>query len=129
MIKRVCFSCVCGKCILRAEAIDLLSKHIWQDWNIKKNWEKFSNILKYRDVSFMQATKQRKKMRHFKKQAWISFLSAKHLQTQKISFNQKYVTKQIGLSKLNAFLILSFEWKLILKAETMKLIWHNWALF
>lgn len=77
MTKRVCFSCVCGKCILRAEAIDLLSKHIWQDWNIKKNWEKFSNILKYRDVSFMQATKQRKKMRHFKKQAWISFLSAK----------------------------------------------------
>lgn len=42
---------------------------------------------------------------------------------------KKYVTKQIGLSKLNAILILSFEWKLILKAETLKLIWHNWALF
>lgn len=128
LTKRFCFSCVCGKCILRAEAIDLLSKHIWQTEilkKIEKSSQTFWNTETY--PSCKPQNNGRKCDILNNKPEFLFYRPS--IYRHRYHSTKKYVTKQIGLSKLNAILILSFEWKLILKAETLKLIWHNWALF
>lgn len=103
-------------------------KTFWQDWNIKKIVKSSQTFWNTETYPSCKPQNNGRKCDILNNKPEFLFYRPS-IYRHRYHSTKKYVTKQIGLSKLNAILILSFEWKLILKAETLKLIWHNWALF